>query len=111
MISPPRQLTFRWPHSPSFAREDFLPAPSNREALSAIEIWPNWPGRMLTLVGPDGAGKSHLGTIWAATAGAIMLRGEALNDESVGACSRAHAVLFDDADRATQTETLFFHVV
>ena len=33
MISPPRQLTFRWPHSPSFAREDFLPAPSNREAL------------------------------------------------------------------------------
>jgi len=38
MISPPRQLTFRWPHSPSILREDFLPAPSNREALRAIEL-------------------------------------------------------------------------
>ena len=65
MIPPPRQLTLRWPHQTSFAREDFLPAPSNREALRAIELWPDWAGRMLVLVGPDGAGKSHLGTLWA----------------------------------------------
>jgi chromosomal replication initiation ATPase DnaA len=111
MISPPRQLTFRWPHSPSFEREDFLPAPSNREALSAIELWPNWAGRMLTLVGPEGAGKSHLGTIWAGVSGAITLLGEALNEKSVEACGRARAVLFEDADRARQAEALFFHVV
>ena len=61
MMALPRQLTFRWPHSPSFAREDFLPAPSNLEALTAIELWPNWASRMLMLVGPEGAGKSHLG--------------------------------------------------
>jgi chromosomal replication initiation ATPase DnaA len=111
MISPPRQLTFRWPHSPSFEREDFLPAPSNREALSAIELWPNWAGRMLTLVGPEGAGKSHLGTIWAGVSGAITLLGEALNEKSVEACGRARAALFEDADRARQAEALFFHVV
>ena len=56
-MSPPRQLTFRWPHSPSFAREDFLPAPSNLDALAAIELWPNWSSRMLMLVGPEGAGQ------------------------------------------------------
>jgi chromosomal replication initiation ATPase DnaA len=111
MISPPRQLTFRWPHSPSFAREDFLAAPSNRQALSAIELWPNWAGRMLTLVGPEGAGKSHLGAIWAGASGAITLRGEALDERSVEACARARAVLFEDADRATKAEALFFHVV
>ena len=111
MISPPRQLTFRWRHSPSFAREDFLPASSNREALSAIELWPNWAGRMLTLVGPEGAGKSHLGAIWAGASGAITLRGEALNDASVEACGRTSAVLFEDADRAMQSEELFFHVM
>jgi chromosomal replication initiation ATPase DnaA len=111
MISPPRQLTFRWPHSPSFEREDFLPAPSNREALSAIELWPNWAGRMLTLVGPGGAGKSHLGTIWARASGAITVSGEALDEQSVEACGRARSVLFEDADRAWQAEALFFHVV
>jgi chromosomal replication initiation ATPase DnaA len=111
MISPPRQMTFRWPHSPSFAREDFFAAPSNREALNAIELWPNWAGRMLTLVGPEGAGKSHLGTIWARASGAITIRGEALGEQSVEACARAHAILFEDADRATEAETLFFHVV
>jgi chromosomal replication initiation ATPase DnaA len=111
MSSPPRQLSFRWPHSPSFAREDFLAAPSNREALSAIELWPNWAGRMLTIVGPEGAGKSHLGTIWAGVSGAITLRGEALNEESVEACAGAYALLFEDADRAAEAESLFFHVV
>ena len=111
MISPPRQLTFHWPHSPSFAREDFLSAPSNREALNAIGLWPNWAGRMLTLVGPEGAGKSHLGAIWACVSGAVTLRGEALNEESVGVCERAHAVLFEDADRAAQSEALFFHLM
>jgi len=111
MISPPRQLTFRWPHSPSFAREDFLAAPSNREALSAIELWPNWAGRMLTFVGPEGAGKSHLGAIWAGAASAITLRGEALDERSIEACGRARAVLFEDADRAAKAEALFFHVV
>jgi chromosomal replication initiation ATPase DnaA len=111
MISPPRQLTFGWRHSPSFAREDFLPAPSNRDALSAIELWPNWAGRMLTLVGPEGAGKSHLGAIWARASGAITLRGDALNDKDVEASRRAHALLLEDADRASQSEALFFHLM
>ena len=82
MTSSPRQLAFRWPHSPSFAREDFLPAPSNRDALAAIELWPNWASRMLMLVGPEGAGKSHLGAIWARAAGAISLAGEDLDELS-----------------------------
>ena len=89
MMSPPRQLTFRWPHSPSFAREDFLSAPSNLDALTAVELWPNWAGRMLMLVGPEGAGKSHLGAIWARAAGAISLAGEGLDEQSLEACAES----------------------
>jgi len=110
-MAPPRQLTFRWPHSPSFAREDFLSAPSNHDALAAIELWPNWAGRMLMLVGPEGAGKSHLGAIWARAAGAIALSGEGLDEQSIQACAEAGAVLVDDADRATRAEALFFHLM
>jgi chromosomal replication initiation ATPase DnaA len=111
MMAPPRQLTFRWPHSPSFAREDFLSAPSNHDALAAIELWPNWAGRMLMLVGPEGAGKSHLGTIWARAADAVTLSGEGLDEQSVQACAEAGAVLVDDADRAARSEALFFHLI
>jgi chromosomal replication initiation ATPase DnaA len=111
MMSPPRQLTFRWPHSPSFAREDFLPAPSNLDALKAIELWPNWAGRMLMLAGPEGAGKSHLGAIWARAAGAVSLATKGLDERSLEACARADAVLIEDADRATRTEALFFHLI
>jgi chromosomal replication initiation ATPase DnaA len=106
-----RQLTFRWPHSPSFAREDFLPAPSNLEALKAIQLWPNWAGRMLMLVGPEGAGKSHLGAIWARAAGATSLTGEELDEQSLEACAGASAVLIDDADRASGAEAVFFHLI
>jgi chromosomal replication initiation ATPase DnaA len=111
MTSPPRQLTFRWPHSPSFAREDFLAAPSNRDALRAIELWPNWQGRMLMLVGPEGAGKSHLGAIWAAAAGAITLFGDALDAQSLEACARIHAMLIEDADCTRRAEALLFHLI
>jgi chromosomal replication initiation ATPase DnaA len=111
MTSPPRQLTFHWPHSPSFAREDFLPAPSNLDALAAIELWPNWAGRMLMLVGPEGAGKSHLGAIWARAAGAIILAGEGFDEQSLKACAQARAVLIEDADCATRAEALFFHLI
>jgi chromosomal replication initiation ATPase DnaA len=111
MMSPPRQLTFRWPHSPSFAREDFLSAPSNLDALAAVDQWPNWAARMLMLVGPEGAGKSHLGAIWARTAGALCMAGEELDEPSLQACAKASAVLIENADQASRAEAFFFHLI
>ena len=63
------------------------------------------------LVGPEGAGKSHLGAIWARAAGATSLTGEELDEQSLEACAGASAVLIDDADRASGAEALFFHLI
>src|SRR5207244_12959171 len=74
----PRQLALALPHAESFAREDFLAGPSNEAALALIERWPDWPHRVVALVGPEGSGKSHLASIWAGVAGARFLASRAL---------------------------------
>ena len=66
----PRQLALALPHAENFARDDFLTGASNEAALGLIERWPDWPDRALAIVGPEGAGKSHLAAIWADIAGA-----------------------------------------
>jgi len=103
----PRQLVLEWPHAPSYAREDFLEAPSNAPALQAILDWPDWPARMLMLVGPSGAGKSHLGAIWARRAGARVVPAAALTRDGVPKIAAAPALLIEDADRGADEAALF----
>jgi len=102
-----RQLPFDLPHEPSFAREDFLESPANAEALRAVEAWPNWAGKMLLLVGPAGAGKSHLGAIWAHKARARTVEA-ARQLVDIGDFP---AVLIDNADRIGANEAGLFHLI
>ncbi len=106
-----RQLTLDWPHDPSYAREDFLEAPGNAEALRAILAWPNWAGRMLMLVGPSGSGKSHLGAIWARAAAARGVAAEALASAPLIELASAKALLIEDADRVGASEAALFHLL
>lgn len=73
-----RQLAFDLPHREALGRGDFYVSASNAAALDAIEDWQGWPGRKLVLVGPEGAGKSHLTQVWAARAGAEIIAAKAL---------------------------------
>ena len=111
MSGPARQLTLDWPHDPSYAREDFLEAPGNAEALRAILSWPDWPGRMLMLVGPSGSGKSHLGAIWARKAAARVVAAEALSRAPLVELAAAKALLIEDADRVGADEAALFHLL
>jgi len=108
---PARQLTLDWPHDPSYAREDFLEAPGNAEALRAILSWPNWAGRMLMLVGPSGSGKSHLGAIWTRMAGARVVAAEALSRAPLVELAAAPALLIEDADAIGAEEAALFHLL
>ena len=48
----------------------FSKARPMQPALALVDSWPDWPNRIMLLVGPEGSGKSHLAAIWAEQAGA-----------------------------------------
>jgi chromosomal replication initiation ATPase DnaA len=111
MTGPAKQLTLDWPHEPSSAREDFLPAPENAYALKWIDAWPDWPSPAILLVGPSGAGKSHLGAIWARCAEATVTSGERLAESELTELASAPALLIEDADRIGAEEAALFHLL
>ena len=106
----PEQLPLELPVEPSFGRGDFLPAPSNEAALAMIDQWPNWPDRMLLLLGPPGSGKSHLAAIWAARTGAMTAAPRALPSLEQLSIQAPTALLIDGVDRV-EDETALFHLL
>ena len=74
----PRQLSFDLPSRTALGREDFFVSPANAHAVALVEDWQNWPGRKLALIGPSGAGKTHLAHVWAKAAGAEIVPASAL---------------------------------
>ena len=102
-ISPlARQLRLVLDRAPSHARADFLVTAANGEAVRRLDAWPDWHGRALTLVGPEGSGKSHLARAWADQVDAAAWRPGA----ELGAL-QGRPVLVEDADRGVEDEALF----
>ena len=93
----PEQLTFDMPSQTAMGRADFMEAPCNAEALAAIENDADWPDGKLALIGPEGAGKSHLVNIWCESAGGEALEGRALTLETLPALGNCVAV--ENADQ------------
>jgi len=97
-----QQLRFKLRPPASFARADFILSETNRGALAALDAWPGWHGGCLTLIGPEGSGKTHLARDWAARA-----KAKALQPGSADvAAANGGPVLMEDAENADD-ETLF----
>jgi chromosomal replication initiation ATPase DnaA len=107
----PRQLLLALDHSVSFAREDFLRGPSNAEALNLVERWPDWPDRIVALVGPQGSGKSHLAAIWAEATGARVLSAKLLPHSDLPAAFATGALVLEDLEFEGLDERALFHLL
>jgi chromosomal replication initiation ATPase DnaA len=107
----PRQLVLALDHAVSYARDDFLPGPSNAAALALIERWPDWPNRLMVLTGPEGAGKSHLAAIWAQTSGARVLAANLLNEEALPTALATGALVLEDLEADGLDERALFHLL
>jgi chromosomal replication initiation ATPase DnaA len=107
----PRQLVLALNHATSFAREDFLRGPSNAAALALIERWPDWPDRIVSLVGPEGSGKSHLAAIWAEAAGARVLAAKLLAQVDPPSALATGALVVEDLESDDLDERALFHLI
>jgi chromosomal replication initiation ATPase DnaA len=107
----PRQLTLDLPVETRFGREDFLVSPSNIDAFETFERWPAWSDRVLLLLGPTGAGKSHLGAIWAERSRARVLPACALASADVSVLASGGPILLEDVETARGIEVELFHLL
>lgn len=107
----PRQLAFALPHAESFSRDNFLEGPANAAALSLIDSWPEWPNRIMLLVGSEGCGKSHLATIWAEAAGARTISAHALTALAVPGALATGALVVEDLNPQAFDERALFHLM
>ena len=105
------QLAFDLPARAALRRADFFVSPANATALATLERG-NWPGGKLLLIGPEGAGKTHLAHIWAAMSGATLLPGAALAHADIDARSTCPVAL-EDAQAVAgdpRAEAALFHL-
>ncbi len=96
---------------PAMGREDFLLSPANEAACNAIDVWPGWPQQAMAIVGPAGAGKSHLVEVWRARAGGERIAAAHLREGSVGAAIEAGAIAVEDIDQGIGDEQALFHLL
>ncbi|NEX47709.1 chromosomal replication initiator DnaA [Pseudotabrizicola algicola] len=107
------QLAFDLPVQAVYRREDFYASPANAHALAAVEGWRGWPGGKLLLIGPPGAGKTHLAHMWHEATGAPMVAGADLAEADLPALAAAGRVVVEDADAVAgdpATEEALFHL-
>jgi chromosomal replication initiation ATPase DnaA len=107
----PRQLAFALPHAESLTRDNFLEGPANEAGLALIERWPDWPNRIMLLVGPEGSGKSHLAAIWAEQAGARSISAHALTPNAVPGALATGALVVEDLKPGDFDERAMFHLM
>jgi len=107
----PRQLAFALPHAESLTRDNFLEGPANAAGLALIDSWPEWPNRIMLLVGPEGSGKSHLAAIWAEQAGARSTTAHALTAAAVPGALATGALVVEDLRSSDFDDRALFHLM
>lgn len=106
-----RQLPLDLPHADSRSRDDFLPAPANEAALALIDAYPLWPAPLVALVGPEGAGKSHLAALFTEISGAPVIAAADLAIPELPELLAGGALVVEDLGEGKLDEAALFHLV
>ncbi len=106
-----QQLAFDLPVRTSRGRENFFVSSANALAVQRLDDTDRWPNGKLALVGSEGAGKSHLASVWAESQKGAVLDATTLACLDVGTIrtpvcvDHVDTTVLDDA-----AETALFHL-
>ena len=104
----PEQLLLDLPVRASLERGDFFVSEANALALAQLDQPEAWPDHRLILVGPEGAGKTHLAHVWAEAQHAEIL--SEVPKDAMSAVE-APALVLEDVDRGRVSEEGLFHLL
>lgn len=107
----PRQLVLDLAHRSALGLEDFLVSASNQNAIDLIDGQMSWPNGAALVVGPKGAGKSHLANVWRTKTKAIVLQAATANEAEVLSAAGSGAVVIEDLDDGASDESALFHLL
>lgn len=106
------QLAFDLPARTLLGRDDFCLSDANALALRVMDGWRDWPGGRMLLIGPPGAGKTHLAHVWTAAAGARLIGAASLARADIAELAET-PVTVEDADKLAGNaggEAALFHL-
>jgi len=109
----PRQMVLDLPFRAAMGRADFFVSDANAAAVAGIEGWRGWPMGKMLLIGPAGAGKTHLAHVFAAQTGGRVLAAADLVGTDPARLVTAPALAIEDADRIAgdrAAEEALFHL-
>jgi chromosomal replication initiation ATPase DnaA len=100
-------------YDPGFAEDDFIQGKANKSAFKALKGWGEWHSKSALLIGPEGAGKSHLASIWALNAGAPIITVSQLDDALLASLPHGFRLCLDgvDASLSDDQQTALFHLI
>ena len=110
MAEVPKQLVLDLPHRSALGLEDFLVSGSNEAAVRLIDA-ETWPNGAALVVGPEGAGKSHLASVWQAKTGAQLIRALEAEETRLEPTLSNGAVVIEDLDRGIADAATMFHAL
>lgn len=106
----PRQLPLALEPEARYSIDDFVVTPANQTAFRLLENWPDWPSPITVLVGPKGAGKTHLSAVWAAQSYAHEFAPNKI-DAAIKAALCGMPILIEDIKPNNFDETALFHLI
>lgn len=109
--SSPQQLALELPHLAALGAEDFLVSASNEAAVALVEQWPRWPRPSIGIIGPEGAGKSHLVNVWRSRSGAEAVAAQQLSEAAVTLFEETRVLAVEDIDQGIADQRILFHLL